>query len=519
MSATEVRSKVLSGVLTVGLRGVGIRVLGLVGNIVLARLLLPEDFGILALGYSVMAFGGLFSDGGLAAGLIRSRESPTRDQLGAVLGVQAGLTTLLAGGATIAVVVADLGLQWQVCAVMLWTLFLGTFKLPAFVLFERRLDYGSLAAAEVLETVAYTIASVALVAAGFGVWGVTAAAVLRPLVSVWILQRRAPMRVLRPRWKPGLVRPLLGYGLAFQASAAIVLVRDSGVNIGIARIGGIEVLGLWSLGTRIMLIPFLLFETLWRVSFPAVARLLESGADVQKDLQRALRSGTLLTGVLLVGVAGAAPALVPLVFGDQWAAVVPVLPIASLGLLVSGPVSAIGVSYFMAIGRVRVSIVAQAASILPWVILLPLLVPRLGVTGSALAWMTSCIVEVGVLSVALRRVGVPVLKAMIPSVVCAPAAAAPFYVLAERAPAGVITTAWSGLGAVLTFLLLTAVVARRDLREVIALGTRLRNGRRVERPQPEAVASGSVAGLAGGGGLPGTTSAGPDQTEHGDRTP
>ena len=62
MSGTEVRERARRAVMVVVLRGVCLRVLALGGNVVFARLLLPRDFGIVALGATVVLLGSTLAD-------------------------------------------------------------------------------------------------------------------------------------------------------------------------------------------------------------------------------------------------------------------------------------------------------------------------------------------------------------------------------------------------------------------------------------------------------------------------
>lgn len=96
LSRSELKRRATSGVLIVGTRGLAILLIGLVGNIVVARLLVPSDLGVVAIGMSFVLFTGLISDGGLGAGLIRRPEPPSRAELGALSTLQLGVTGAVA---------------------------------------------------------------------------------------------------------------------------------------------------------------------------------------------------------------------------------------------------------------------------------------------------------------------------------------------------------------------------------------------------------------------------------------
>src|SRR4051794_27740893 len=88
MAPGDVARRALSGAVLLGARGVLLRALGLVGNILLARMLVPRQFGVVAFGATFLTFAGFLSDAGLAAGLIRRPNAPTKRELEAVLALQ-----------------------------------------------------------------------------------------------------------------------------------------------------------------------------------------------------------------------------------------------------------------------------------------------------------------------------------------------------------------------------------------------------------------------------------------------
>jgi O-antigen/teichoic acid export membrane protein len=102
----ELRRRTSAGVFLVGSRGAALLVFGVAGNIVLARLLTPYAFGIIAIGMSVMLIGGLLSDGGLGAGLIRRERPPDLAELASLTAMQLGIASLV-----LALTAADVGLR------------------------------------------------------------------------------------------------------------------------------------------------------------------------------------------------------------------------------------------------------------------------------------------------------------------------------------------------------------------------------------------------------------------------
>src|SRR3954451_17382288 len=84
----QVTQAALRGVGVVAFRGLALRGLAFAGSLVLARLLTPTDFGMIAVGAGIALVGTLLTDGGLGAALIGRRDPPSRPELAALQAFQ-----------------------------------------------------------------------------------------------------------------------------------------------------------------------------------------------------------------------------------------------------------------------------------------------------------------------------------------------------------------------------------------------------------------------------------------------
>jgi len=96
------------------------------------------------------------------------------------------------------------------------------------------------------------------------------------------------------------------------------------------------VLGYWTVASRLLQALVLLFESLWRVAFPAMASAGRDRIDPAPILERGLRIAAVATGAIVVVLAGTAPALVATLFGERWHDSIAILPWAGLGALILG---------------------------------------------------------------------------------------------------------------------------------------------------------------------------------------
>jgi O-antigen/teichoic acid export membrane protein len=369
--------------------------------LVLARLLAPHDFGLVALGSALVAFGAFTADGGIGAALIRRAEPAERADVEALLAAQLTLGVSIA--AAVAAAAIWFGETGRVAAVMVITLPLLAVRAPTTILLERQLSYRPLVFAELGETVVYYLWAIPAAAAGLGVWALATAAVARALAGSVLMLRASPLERLRPRPSWSRTRRLLGFGARYQAVGVVNLVRDQGLNIGIAIVGGITLLGIWNLANRILQLPYILFTAGWRVSFPAMARLVAAGDDARPTLERAIRLAAVATGVVVAPLAGCAAALVPAVFGQRWNAVASVLPWPALALMIGGPTSVATGGYLYAIGDARTPLRAAILHTAAWLAIGIGLMPVLGITAAGLGWAAASVIDGFVLGSAATR--------------------------------------------------------------------------------------------------------------------
>jgi O-antigen/teichoic acid export membrane protein len=423
MSVAEVRERATTGAALIMTRGAVARALGFAGNIVLARLLVPEDFGLVAIGWAVWQFGVVFSNGGIGAALIGRSRPPERSELQALQGVQFVLTLLIA--AATAAVAAQIGGNAGVTVVIVASLPFTAIRVPAAVQLERSLSYKRIATVEIFEWVAYYIWAIATVVAGWGVWGLASASIIQAGVGSVLMMAAAPMRVLRPSLHWRRLRPLLGFGLRYQGNSFVDMVRQQGLNVITGALAGLSTLGLWSLASRILLTPNLLFQALWRVAYPANSRLIAAGGDPRPALQRAIALVAVAAGAMFVVLVGSAPALIPAAFGETWNDIIWVLPPAALGQLLSVPLS-VGVSgYLWAVGDASTVLRSNVSRTIAWACVTVALLPWLGVAALGIGWLAGSLAQVFVLGEAVRRhfgarMIVPVL---VPALIAIPAAA------------------------------------------------------------------------------------------------
>jgi O-antigen/teichoic acid export membrane protein len=373
----EVRKRALLGAVLLAGKGVAMQLVSLLGLIVVARVLTPRELGVAAIGLTLTTFIGYMSGGiGIAGALIRRPEPPTRFELESLLGLQLVLTVIIVAGTALAG--SPFGDVGVVAAIMACALPVTAFRLSGMVLLERNLVYGRIVGVEALEVVAYQGWIVATVLAGWGVWGLASAVVFRAAVGTAAMIAVSPLRVLRPRLAWRSSRSLVGIGARIQATQVADALRDQIVNVVAAALGGLHVLGVWTVASRVLQLPLMLFNTLLRVAFPALSRILGDARDATFVVDRTLRASATAAGLVLAPLAAGSPAFVPAIFGAEWMDAAPLLVLGCAAAMVAAPASIAVIAYLWAIGDAHTPLRASVALAIAWPMLAAVLLPLVG---------------------------------------------------------------------------------------------------------------------------------------------
>jgi O-antigen/teichoic acid export membrane protein len=428
----ELTRRVSSGVFVIGAWGALNLLVGFGGSIVLARMLVPRDFGLVAIGATLTAFAGVLSDGGLGSGLIRRPEAPTREELRAVLGLQLSVTggvALLAAG-----VASWFGTAGLVVAVMMAGLPIAAFQTPAKVVLSRALRFRVLTVADAAGVLAYYTWAIAGVLAGLGVWALATGVIGRALATTCALTLTHRSTAFLPSYRG--VRslwPVISFGVRFQGVSFAGMVREQTLNLAVAGLAGVATLGLWTLAKRLLEIPVLFIEPLHRVAFPFMSQLNAAREDPGPAIERGIRVTATALGVVLVGLAAGAAGLVPGIFGEQWADTAVAVQWVSGSLLVAAPLAVVAVGFLFAIGEPSIVLRATILHTLTlFAVAFPLL-PSAGLNAIGAGSLAGAVVDAVVIGLAVRRFSSarPFRLLAVPIVLAVPAALAGAFVTRE----------------------------------------------------------------------------------------
>jgi O-antigen/teichoic acid export membrane protein len=344
------------------------------------------------------------------------------------------------------------------------------FRTPGMTVLERGMRYREIAWIELTESVVFTVCAAALVATGSGVWGLAAAFIVRNVVGTAVLVRLAPTGLVLPAARIAPLRDQLAFGGAFQGWLVLVTMRDQLIAFVAALSGGIGALGVWWVAARVLQVPMLAADALWRVSCSAMSRLVAAGVDAKPVVERSSRLAVTLFGIVLVPLVAAGPHLVVSVFGQRWEAAGPAVLWVGLGVFIVSPVTVVAGSLLFAAGAGGTLLRIALVDTVFLAVVEALLLPWLGVPGIAIAWIAAAAVSAILLARAVRmRTGARVLRPTVaPAVIAAVISGTGWLTADAVAHSWPLEVAWMG-AAEAAYLLVVAASRRGDLTALLGL--------------------------------------------------
>lgn len=307
---------------------------------VLARLLSPEDFGILGIAMIFVGFAELFSQLGVGPALIqRSDLTPNHIRVGFTLSVLLSLvlTLILMAFSPLAAVFLKNNQVTSVLVVVSLNFFFSGFGVVAESLLKRNLKFKSLMWAGILSYLfGYALIGIAMAWLGYGVWALVGATLGQSLLKSVVLLILNPHPVT-PSLARGEMRELLFFGGGFTLARFLNYSANQGDYFVVGRMMGPEALGVYSRAYQLMMLPAKYFgQVLTGVLFPVMAKL--------QDERRQL-TNTYLAGIAMVSLVSApigalmvvmASEIVEVVLGPKWSDTVIPFQILALGVVARG---------------------------------------------------------------------------------------------------------------------------------------------------------------------------------------
>ena len=385
-------------------RGAVVTMLGQAGNFVvqlagtalLARLLVPEDFGVFGKTIALTGFITVIRDGGLALATIQ-RARITHDQisnlfwLNLLLGLLAA-ALIAALSPAMAWFYRDPRVLWIGLA-LAGASIISSLSVQHTALMQRQMRFGAIALIGTIGMLVGFASAIVGAWRGAGVWALAVQQYASGLTTALLVFATC-------RWRPGLprrgtgVRPMIRIG-AHQTGFGILNFANRNLdNVLIGRFVSDAALGFYTQAYRLLLLPIQQINSpISGVVVPALSRLQDQPERYARYYYRAI-GAIVLAGMPIIGflMVDARP-VIQLVLGPTWLPTVPIFQALGLAAFL-GTFNVAGGWVYASLGRTdrqfRWQLVSTPAIVLSFVLGLPW-----GALGVACAFSGMCLILVG----------------------------------------------------------------------------------------------------------------------------
>ncbi len=312
------------------------KVIFLVRTLILARLLAPDDFGLLAISLVSVGFLVSITNLGMVPALVQHPD-PDEQQYDAAWSVGVSRAAFIAvvvflTAPLVAALFAEPRATNLIRVMALRPLISAAASIRVADL-TRDLSFRKLTFLDLPDALVNTIVSIAL-APLLGVWALVAGTLAGPLAYLLISYVLAPYR---PRFTLDMsaAQPLLRFGRWIFLMSIISVSGSSILQVVISRRLGVAELGLYYLATKLAFIPAeVSSEVVGTVAFPLYARLQGDKHQLARAFRAIFSSVSALLFPICALLIALAPGLVEFVLGPRWAGTVQLIQLLALANVV-----------------------------------------------------------------------------------------------------------------------------------------------------------------------------------------
>jgi len=353
-------------------------------QVILARMLLPEDFGLIGMITIFISLSTTFIDSGFSQALIREQDAKQEDFSTVFyfnLGMASALYVVLFLSAP---VISDFFREpklIEILRVLSLVLIINSFGIIQRVMLVRRIDFKTQTKISIIASVASGAVAVALAYFGLGVWSL----VIRTLTMQFLV---AFLLSVSNKWKPSLVfsmqsfKRLFRFGSRLLASGLLNTIYMNIYYVIIGRFFSATELGFFTNGKKLEEVASQAVSTsLQRVSYPVLSSMQKDENRLRAGFSKIIRTSTFINFPIMVFLAAIAAPLIGLIFGEKWLPSIPYFQILCFEGMIF-PLHAINLNILQVKGRsdlfLRLEIIKKAVFTATIVVVL---IMKLGIVG------------------------------------------------------------------------------------------------------------------------------------------
>ena len=299
-------------------------------SIVLARLLLPEDYSIVSIVAIFFAVCSVFISGGLNTALIQKKNADELDYSTVLLASLAVALVMYAGMFASAPLIAGLyakPLLIPVIRVMGLTFFIGAFKSVLSAYTSSHLQFRKFFFSTIIGTVISAFVGIAMALKGFGAWALVAQEMTNSFIDTMILFLTTRLKI-RIACSVNRLRGLFSYGSKNFFSSLINTVYNQLTPMIVGLRFSTKDLAFYYKGRSFPdLVNYTLASTISAVLFPVISKVQDNLEDVRGITRRYIKTASYLFFPVMLGLFAVSDSMVTFILTEKWLPAAPYIRI------------------------------------------------------------------------------------------------------------------------------------------------------------------------------------------------
>lgn len=330
MSMDSIRKKTVLGLIWSFAERVGTQLIGFVVSIVLARLLMPEEYGVISIVFVIISLCDVFVDSGFAKALIQNKDTDEQDY-SSVFWCSLGISILIYAGLFFAAPAIgrfyEMELLGPVIRVMGLRVVLASYSSVLKARVSRQMAFKQFFFASLGGTLLSAVVGIAMAYRGYGVWALVAQNGVDAIVDTIVIAVSVKW-IPKPVFCFRRVKVLFSYGWKILISALVDTLYENFRSLYIGKLYSADDLAYYTRGRQF---PNILVDninsSIISVLLPAMSSQQDDKDAMRAMTRRAMKTSAYILTPMLCGLAAVAEPLVQLVLTDKWLPCVPYLQI------------------------------------------------------------------------------------------------------------------------------------------------------------------------------------------------
>lgn len=307
-----------------------------ISNLILARLLMPEDFGCIAMLHVFLAIADIIMHGGFGAALIQ-KKNPTHIDYTSVfyvnLVVSIGLYLTLFFTAPAIAQFYSMPLLSKILRVQAVVLIISSFSVVQLSILRKNLKFRAIAIRNVLSSFLGLLVCIPCAIWGFGVWSLVINIIVARVSGIVLLWKASDWR---PTWEFSFasVKELFGFGGFMLLSSIISTIYNELQSLLVGKLYSATDLGYVNQAKKLEGIPSgALSSVVTQVSFPVFSKLQDNIMAMKNGMKKNIKSIQYINMPMMFLLMVIAEPLILLLYGERWAQSIPYFQILCMSRL------------------------------------------------------------------------------------------------------------------------------------------------------------------------------------------